>query len=204
VSHGRRAARGDGWWSLVAPLYDRAVALAGWHRALGELVADLGPGRVLDVGCGPAYLAPLVAARGASYVGVDYSARMVARARPRAAETAGLVVRADATHLPFADGTFDSVIASAVIGLLPAGARRAALREVARVTRGDVRLLEPILLPGSAPHALLVRAVALAQGGPIELEELAGEGLTPVHLGPRFLGAYSLVRAVPADASTGA
>lgn len=199
----RRAARVDGWWSLVSPLYDRAVALVGWHRALAEIVADLAPGRVLDVGCGPAFLAPLVAARGASYVGVDSSAQMVARARRRAAQTAGLVVRADATHLPFDDDSFDSVIASAVIGLLPAAKRRAAIRELVRVTRGDVRLLEPIRLPGSAPTPLRARAIALARSGPIELDELAAEGLTPIHFGRRFLGTYSLVRAVPAGASAG-
>lgn len=199
----RRTARADDWWSLVSPLYDRAVALVGWHRALAELVADLAPGRVLDVGCGPAYLAPLVAARGASYLGVDSSARMVARARRRAARTAGLVVRADATHLPFDDGTFDSVIASAIIALLPAEKRRATLRELVRVTRGDVRLLEPIRLPGNAPHPLRVRAIALARSGPIELDELAGEGLVPVHFGPRVLGTYTLVRALPVKASAG-
>lgn len=158
----RRQAVADRWWSLVAPVYDRAVALVGWHRALDQLVDGVSGGRVLDVGCGPGHLAPLVAARGATWVRVDRSGAMLDRARrgARAARTRGAVVRADAVQLPFADATFDLVVASAVIGLLPAAQRHQALVELARVTRGRVHLIEPIRLSDNATRGIRARMLA--------------------------------------------
>lgn len=185
----------DRWWSLVSPVYDPAVALVGWHRALDALVADVRGGRVLDVGCGPAHLAPALSRRGVEYVGVDRSGAMVARARRRVAGRGGVIVRADVTRLPFPDGSFDVVVASAVLGLLPGPARRSALDELVRVTRGEVRLLEPVHRPGARPHDLRARIVALARGPLLELAELSDAGLEP-SLGESVLGGvYSAVRA---------
>jgi SAM-dependent methyltransferase len=201
----------DAWWSLVSPVYALGVSLVGWPGALDHLVADLHGERVLDVGCGPAHLARAVVTRGASYVGTDRSAAMVRRAR-RAVDAAvaaggggaaGAVVRSDGTRLPFEDASFDLVIASAVIGLLPRAERRAALREIARVARGEVRLLEPFGLPGRRRRPVRSRVVALAPSGPIELDELAQAGLVALEVGPQVLGTYSFVRATLADAAPG-
>lgn len=198
----------DAWWSLVSPVYSHAVALVGWHRALRHLVDDVHGGQVLDVGCGPAQLAEAVMARGGSYVGADRSAAMARRAR-RAVDAAGAeggagaVVCSDVGRLPFADASFDLVVASALLGLLQPGDRRAALREIARVARGEVRLLEPFRLPGQGSGALRSRVVALASAGPIELDELARAGLVALEVGPRVLGTYSFVRAVRADPGPG-
>ncbi len=196
----------DAWWSLVAPVYSACVGLFGWHRAVDRLVADLDGGRVLDVGCGPGRLSRAVLARGASYVGVDRSAAMARRAGRAVSAagsgggtgTAGAVLCANVSCLPFADASFDLVIASAVIGLQPTAGRRAALREIARVARGEVRLLEPVRVPGRGRGALRSRVVALAPSGPIELDELARAGLVALEVGPRVLGTYSFVRAVRA------
>lgn len=183
----------------MAPVYGQAVALVGWHRALDALVADVAGGRVLDAGCGPGHLAPLLVGRGASYVGVDRSPRMVALALAHAGSSGG-VVRGDVTRLPFEASSFDVVIVSAVLGLLDPAARSAALLELARVTRGEVRLLEPFRRHGVNARAWRARVVALARSGPLELADLREAGLRPKIVGTPVLGIYSVVRAERATA----
>jgi ubiquinone/menaquinone biosynthesis C-methylase UbiE len=191
--------RADRWWSAAAPAYDRCVGLVGWHTAQDSLVADLGGGTVLEVGCGPAHLAGPLLARGVGYVGLDRNPAMLARAARSVAasgRSADLVVRGDVRALPFAARSFDCVVATGVLGLLDAADRGAALREISRVTRGEVRLLEPVRRPGSAPRIVRSRALAFARGRPIELGELAAAGLTAELRGPAVLaGVYSAVYA---------
>ena len=100
----------------------------------------LGPvaGRaVLEVGCGAAQCARWLADRGAQVTGFDLSMRQLRHAR-RIDEQLGRdalrLVQADATALPFADGSFE--IACSAFGAVPFVADSALLmREVARVLR---------------------------------------------------------------------
>ena len=80
----------DRRWTFVAPVYDRSVAVVGWHRWQDALLADVSEGAVLDVGCGPAHLAKALVARGVDYVGMDRNPAMLARAA-RAVEAWGPV-----------------------------------------------------------------------------------------------------------------
>jgi SAM-dependent methyltransferase len=84
---------------------------------------------VLDVGCGPAPLAPLLHG-GSRYTGVDLVDDMLRRARARSPEAR--LVRAGAA-LPFRDGAFDAVVALGFIEYLDD--IPAALREFRRVVR---------------------------------------------------------------------
>jgi SAM-dependent methyltransferase len=97
-------------------------------------VAGLTPGqRVLDVGCGPGALTQILAARlGALAVSaVDPRAAYVEAARAR---LPGVDVgRASAEDIPYADGTFDTVLAQLVVHFMVDPV--AGLREMARVTR---------------------------------------------------------------------
>lgn len=182
---------GDRWWTFAAPAYDVAVASVGWHRCLRDLVAGTTSGRVLEVGCGPSYLGPLLTARGVDYVGVDRNRAMLDRAArgvPRPA-----LVRADLTALPFADDSFDVVLASAVLGLLEVRSRRRALAEVVRVARTELRLLEPLHRPGEPVHLLRSRVIGLVRERPLEIEELLDVDLTPRVVGRSRLGVYSVV-----------
>lgn len=186
------------WWTLAAPGYDPAVALVGWHRWQDTLVCDVTSGLVLDVGCGPAHLARGLLARGAGYVGVDRNAAMVSRASRRVASSPGrgVVVRADVTALPFRRESFDIVVATGVLGLLDLLSRRAALREMARVASGEVRLLEPVRRAGAPPRITRSRLIAFVRDRPVDLGELAEAGLEPEVRGPPLLaGVYSMVRA---------
>ena len=64
--------------------------------------------RVLDVGCGPGYLAKALLARGARMVGVDPAVDAIAAAR-RTAPDAEFHV-AGGEELPFGDRSFDGVV----------------------------------------------------------------------------------------------
>lgn len=105
-----------------------------------ELVQDLPPGRILDVGCGPAVLAPELVARGHEYVGIDASRGMIDTARSGllALERLSFAI-AGAEHLPFKHGAFDIVICIGVLDRLPKPER--ALVEMARVLRPGGLLL---------------------------------------------------------------
>ena len=105
------------------PLAEQFVAFVG--VAAGQ--------RVLDVGCGPGALtARLVDRLGVDAVaGVDPSASFVAAARAR---FPGLDVReARAEALPFADGSFDAVLAQLVVHFMNDPVT--GLREMGRVCR---------------------------------------------------------------------
>ncbi len=82
----------------------------------------------------------------ADVIGIDASANMLARARRRA-DRLGVPIRielADVQQLPFADATFDTVVATCVFCSVADPV--AGLREVARVVRpgGQVLLLEHV------------------------------------------------------------
>lgn len=73
--------------------------------------------RVLDIACGPGYVAGAAAARGASALGVDFAPSMVGEAKknfPRAEFRHG-----DAEGLQFEAGSFDAVVCAFGLGHLP-------------------------------------------------------------------------------------
>ncbi|GAB4436103.1 MAG: class I SAM-dependent methyltransferase [Chloroflexi bacterium OHK40] len=94
----------DTGWDDLADWYDAWAGTGSDHHrrqaipAVLELLA-LCPGEtLLDLGCGPAPLAPFAARAGARYTGVDVSPQMVAHARKRHGRRAHLLV-ADAREL---------------------------------------------------------------------------------------------------------
>src|SRR5438270_4689927 len=67
---------------------------------------------VLDAGCGEGYLARMLASRGATVTGIDFSARLIEAARAQNT-TDGLPVTFDVgtvDDLPYADSAFDLVV----------------------------------------------------------------------------------------------
>lgn len=81
------------------------------YSRLQLVVEALEPGeRVLDCGCGPGFLAELLARNGIEVVGTDVSAVGPAMTRGRGIEARQ--VDLDTEPLPFPDGSFDAVVAN--------------------------------------------------------------------------------------------
>lgn len=153
-------------FDAIAPAYDRmnAVMTFGqerrWRRAVLDRL-DPQPGdRVLDLAAGTGASSVPFAERGAAVVACDFSPGMLDVGRRR---HPGLTfVAGDALRLPFGDGSFAAVTVS--FGLRNVADLERALRELARVTRPDGRLViletsAPLSAPLRAGHGLYVRHV---------------------------------------------
>jgi ubiquinone/menaquinone biosynthesis C-methylase UbiE len=135
--------------------YDRQAGLYDLNEAPIELFlfrglrrrlwADTGGGTILEVGVGTGKNVPRYPPD-ARVVAVDLSPRMLKRAASRARRLGRAVdlVLADAEHLPFRDGAFDTVAATFVFCSVPDPV--AGLGEMRRAVRagGRVRLLEHV------------------------------------------------------------
>jgi demethylmenaquinone methyltransferase/2-methoxy-6-polyprenyl-1,4-benzoquinol methylase len=125
----------------IAPVYDamNRVMTAGldrrWRRTTVEETVRPGD-RVLDACCGTGDLAVAARARGADVVGLDFSERMLERARCK--EPAIEWVRGDVLALPFEDSSFDAVTVG--FGVRNVEDLEAGLRELRRVLRPGGRL----------------------------------------------------------------
>ncbi len=125
----------------IAPVYDamNRVMTAGldqrWRAATAAAVVQPGD-RVLDACCGTGDLALACARISGKVTGVDFSERMLERARCKAP---GLEwVRGDLLALPFDDGSFDA--ATIGFGIRNVEDVDAGLRELRRVVRPGGRL----------------------------------------------------------------
>jgi SAM-dependent methyltransferase len=167
--------------SLVDPEAFTAFERMGWERAArpyGDYWSGLtrqaveplldavgaGPGiRLLDVACGPGWLAAGAAERGAAAVGADFSAAMVAEASRRF--PAIEFRQGDAEALPFPDGCFDAVAIS--FGLMHLARPERALREARRVLRPGGRIGFTVwCAPADAVGLGLVLDAVRAHGNP--------------------------------------
>jgi SAM-dependent methyltransferase len=137
-------------WSSGGALYDqisRGIADSIEHCVLR---LDPQPGeRILDLATGTGWTSRVVAKRGATVIGADIAADLVAAARERAkAEGLDIEYRiGDAEKLPFCDGEFDAVISTC--GVMFASRPEAAATEIARVTRKGGRVAITAWLPDS-------------------------------------------------------
>jgi len=126
----------------IAPVYDAMnhAMTAGldrrWRKETARAVVSRGD-RVLDACCGTGDLALAdLHAGGARVTGLDFSERMLERARAKSSEVEW--VQGDALALPFADGTFDA--ATVGFGVRNLDDLEAGLRELRRVLRQGGRL----------------------------------------------------------------
>jgi SAM-dependent methyltransferase len=104
------------------------IRLRAVMNSLGPIEGSL----ILDLGCGKGRFAAHLNEAGAKVVGLDLSTAMLAKARGFDR------VKASARHLPFADGTFDAVIAIEVFEHL--GLIDRAIDEAWRVLKPGGRL----------------------------------------------------------------
>ena len=158
-------------WALLLP--------RGRHgrRAVISFLRPRPGQRVLEIGSGPGAHTLRIArelAPGGSIVAVDLQRAML-RSLARRVRSAGLPnvrpVRADARHIPCADGRFDAVLMIAALGEIPR--HRSAVGEAARVLRPGGRLIvgETLLDPDHVP---LRRLLDATHGLHLRLEEVRG------------------------------
>jgi demethylmenaquinone methyltransferase / 2-methoxy-6-polyprenyl-1,4-benzoquinol methylase len=189
----------EAMFDRISPVYDamNRVMTAGldrrWRRLAAEAVVAPGD-EVLDACCGTGDLALAAERAGGRVTGLDFSERMLERARRKSASVSW--VRGDALALPFADGSFDA--ATVGFGIRNVDDLEAGLRELVRVLRPGGRLgcleitrprgvlrpffrlwfdgLVPLLgkvLPGGAAYTYLPASVRRFPG-PEDLAELMG------------------------------
>jgi len=125
----------------IAPVYDlmnrvMTVGLDGrWRRLAAEAVVRPGD-RVLDACCGTGDLALAAERAGGRVVGLDFSERMLERARRKSPSVEW--VRGDLLELPFEDASFDA--ATVGFGVRNVADLERSLRELRRVLRPGGRL----------------------------------------------------------------
>ena len=154
-----------GW---AAGIYERAASLAidSYYGPLAqEIVAELGSGRILDVGTGPGYLPLEIARRGESItiVGIDATQKMIQLAC-RQAKAQGLAHRltflvGNAYSLMFGDNSFDMVISTGALHAWKDPVR--ALEECYRVLKpgGAAWILDPAQILTARNFALWRRSL---------------------------------------------
>jgi ubiquinone/menaquinone biosynthesis C-methylase UbiE len=130
----------------AASYYDRTRSLPddAMAQLVGFAAAELaGRGPTLEIGVGTGRIALALEAAGASIVGVDLSSAMLARLVRNAGGRAPFpIALADATKLPFPDGTFGSGLAVHVLHLIPSWEQ--AIDELLRTVRSKgVILIDP-------------------------------------------------------------
>jgi ubiquinone/menaquinone biosynthesis C-methylase UbiE len=160
------------FFDLWSATYDQPGLQQTTYRPIHDAVlarfAGLEPDRVLDLGCGTGQLTERLgeAFPDAEVIGADLSNGMLERAAKRVAdEPTTAFVRADAQHLPLADGSLDIVTCTESFHWY--ADQSAAAAELARVVRpgGRVVIASIAAVTGFGDDAIR-RATALA-GRPV-------------------------------------
>jgi SAM-dependent methyltransferase len=126
-----------------AALYDRVIGsfnCLGLARLRRRLVGPLG-GAILEIGVGTGLTLPHYGP-GARVVGIEPEPRLLRGAASRARARGYALQRARAEALPFADASFDAVVATLVFCSIPERALAGTLAEVRRVLRPGGRFLQ--------------------------------------------------------------
>jgi ubiquinone/menaquinone biosynthesis C-methylase UbiE len=138
-------------YTLVAPFYDAFLTAAtrGARKRSLAALADGPPSDVLLLGVGTGLDLPHLPARH-RYVGIDLTAAMLVRARPRASGLHFVPLRGDVQRLPFHNASFDSIVLHLILAVVPEPAL--CLAEAVRVLKpgGQLLVFDKFLRRGEA------------------------------------------------------
>lgn len=115
----------EAWGNLTTQAVESLLDAAGVQKNT----------KVIDIATGPGFVATAAAKRGATVVGVDFSAAMVAEAQRNYPDVE--FREGDAEQLPFGDGLFDAAVMN--FGILHLARPDQALVEARRVLRPGAR-----------------------------------------------------------------
>lgn len=159
-----------GWETIPEP-YDQAfgsLTSQTIERLLNSAGVKKGV-KIIDIASGPGYVAAAAAKRGATVLGVDFSAAMVAHAQRL---HPGVEFReGDAEQLPFGNGLFDAAVMN--FGILHLGRPDLALAEACRVIRTGGRFAFSVWAKpeDTIGFGVVLRAVELHGEPRVELPE---------------------------------
>jgi ubiquinone/menaquinone biosynthesis C-methylase UbiE len=131
-------------WNRVAGIYDSFMARnIGAYREMYRLMAeDLRADMdVLELAIGTGLIALNIAESVCSVTATDFSPAMIAEAQKKTAPGNVTFASADATTLPYADRSFDAVIISNALHIMPEP--EAALVQIRRVLKPEGILIAP-------------------------------------------------------------
>ena len=130
-------------WDLYAPIYKRAMKADEkiYEFMYGRIPERIHGMDVLEVATGPGLLAKKVAPYAKTMLATDYSAGMIAEAMKGEIPANLRFEVADATALPYAGDSFDAVIISNALHVMPEPEK--ALREIERVLKPSGLLIAP-------------------------------------------------------------
>jgi len=140
-----------------AKFYDRFVSLFRLGRVRRDAVETSGVERgdkVLDVCTGTGAQALLFARRSGYVTGIDLSAGMLAAARKKDTDGSVHFLRMDASRLAFFDKVFEVSSISFALHDMPVEIREGVLREMARVTKDRI-----VIVDYNPPPNKLLRSV---------------------------------------------
>ncbi|MCX7148043.1 MAG: class I SAM-dependent methyltransferase [Rhodocyclales bacterium] len=138
-------------YTLVAPFYDAFLTAAtrGARKRSLSALAEGSPRDVLLLGVGTGLDLPHLPPQH-RYVGLDLTAAMLMRARPRAAGLHFAALRGDVQRLPFHDASFDAAVLHLILAVVPAPTL--CLAEAVRVVKpgGALLVFDKFLRRGEA------------------------------------------------------
>lgn len=132
-------------WDMQAETYEierarDATYMAGVRAAARELAPRPGD-LILEAACGTGMITRRWRRPGMRTVCFDLSMRSLARLKNRLDDESALFVRGDVSQLPFVSGAFDRVLCANMIQHVQAPARLQCVRQLARVTRPNGRVV---------------------------------------------------------------
>ncbi len=149
-------------FGLLAPFYDLVTSvlsfglISGMRSRVVDLAAPFNGSKILDVATGTGDQALAFAKKGFDVMGVDITEAMLKIANKKNKFGNAKFQPADATALPFQNGSFDVSTISFALHDMPLAIREKVLREMTRVTRpgGSVMIVD-YSLPGNKIGAFL-------------------------------------------------
>jgi ubiquinone/menaquinone biosynthesis C-methylase UbiE len=161
-----------GYMPVGVPRYDLLCRLFGTPNLMKRLQApdvmaalDIKPGdHVLDFGCGSGYMTVEMAKLAAKATGIDVNPYVASIKVHEALKGRLEYIQTSGTKLPFADASFDRILASEILPMIPDSLPF--LREIARVLKPGGRLVivngvgHPVLEEAYATNAPRLAALA--------------------------------------------